>query len=86
MDFEFDPLKSEGNKRKHGIDFVEAQSLWHDINRVFIEAKADDEKRYILIANRKGKFWTAIYTLRADKIRIISVRRARPEEIEIYES
>lgn len=86
MDFEFDKRKSEGNKRKHGIDFVQAQSLWFDPNRVFIAAKTTDEKRYILIAKRKTKFWTAIYTIRNEKIRIISLRRSRKEEVQIYES
>lgn len=33
-----------------------------------------------------GKLWSAVITYRSEKIRIISVRRARKEEIEIYES
>lgn len=86
MDFEFDQRKSEINKRKHGLDFIQAQSLWYDSSRVIVEAKTTDEKRYILIAKRKTKHWTAIYTLRKDKVRIISVRRSRKEEVQIYES
>jgi len=30
MLFEFDPIKSEVNRRKHGIDLQEAQALWKD--------------------------------------------------------
>lgn len=86
MEFEFDQQKSESNKRKHGIDFIQAQSLWFDSNRVFIKAKTSDEKRFILIAKRKIKFWSAIYTIRNNKIRIISVRRSRKDEVTVYES
>lgn len=86
MDFEFDKRKSESNKRRHEINFIQAQILWHDPNRTFVEAKTSDEKRFILIAKRKTKLWTAIYTVRNKKIRIISVRRARKEETLIYES
>jgi uncharacterized DUF497 family protein len=28
VQFEVDPQKSESNKAKHGIDFVDAQALW----------------------------------------------------------
>jgi len=46
----------------------------------------DDEVRYALIGMIEDKHWTAVYTLRKDKIRIISVRRSRKKEIAIYES
>jgi uncharacterized protein len=41
--FEFDPLKSETNKIKHGIDFEESTKLWNDPNRIVIEARTVDE-------------------------------------------
>ncbi|MBF0106419.1 MAG: BrnT family toxin [Deltaproteobacteria bacterium] len=85
MEFEFDQNKSESNKRKHGIDFIQAQSLWFDPHRVYIKAKTADEKRFILIARRKTQIWSAIYTLRNNNVRIISVRRSRKEEVAIYE-
>ena len=31
MEFEFDQAKSEANRLKHGIDFVQAQELWKDL-------------------------------------------------------
>ena len=34
MEFEFDQEKSEANKKKHGIDFDDAQKLWHDSDRI----------------------------------------------------
>ncbi len=83
---EFDQNKSKTNKEKHGIDFIEAQKLWEDPYRIEIPAKYLDEPRYLLIGKIKDKHWSAIFTYRSNKIRIISVRRARKNEKEIYES
>jgi len=86
MPFEFDPAKSLLNREKHGIDFEEAQSLWDDENRLEIPAKTVDEQRYLLIGQINGKFWSAVITYRGENVRIISVRRSRDEEMELYES
>jgi len=86
MEFEFDPQKSESNKQKHGIDFYEAQELWDDPDFTEIPVKASDEIRFLVIGKISGKHWSGIITYRAEKIRIISVRRSRKEEVEIYES
>lgn len=82
--FEFDTLKSAANKIKHGIDFEESIKLWNDPNRIVIEARTVDEKRFMMIAELNGTIWSAIYTLRSDSKRIISVRRSRENEKEIY--
>jgi uncharacterized DUF497 family protein len=86
MEFEFDGGKSSINREKHGIDFIEAQLLWEDPDRVVIPAGTSDEPRYLLIGRLAKKHWSAVFTLRRDKIRIISVRRSRNEEVDIYES
>jgi len=86
MEYEFDKLKSERNKEKHGIDFIEAQLIWEDIDRIEIPARTDDEPRYLVIGKIGKRHWSAIITYRNDRIRIISVRRSRKEEIAIYES
>ncbi len=86
MDFEFDPLKSEANKKKHGIDFVEAQVLWDDPDRLEIPAKTQDEARSVVIGRIQEKNWSAFITYRGDRVRIISVRRSRRKEIVWYES
>lgn len=85
MDFEFDEKKSDSNKQKHGIDFTEAQSLWSDANRIQIPARTEDEPRYLIVGKIADKCWSAVITYRNQKIRIISVRRARAEEVAIYE-
>jgi uncharacterized DUF497 family protein len=86
MDFEFDPIKSASNKKKHGIDFREAQALWNDLDFVEIPVMTSDEHRFLVIGKISGKHWSGVITYRAEKIRIISVRRSRKEEIDIYES
>ena len=86
MEFEFDETKSQRNKEKHGIDFVEAQLLWDDPERIEIPAKTEDEPRYVAIGKIDKKHWSVIVTYRENKIRIISARRSRKEEIEFYES
>jgi uncharacterized DUF497 family protein len=86
MKFEFDPKKSDASKTKHGIDFIETQELWNDIDYLEIPAKTTDEARFLVIGKTGEKHWTGIITYRNDNIRIISMRRARNEEIELYES
>ncbi|MBD2296148.1 BrnT family toxin [Anabaena sphaerica FACHB-251] len=86
MEFEFDPNKSATNQTKHNIDFIEAQKLWTDTNRVEIPARTTDEPRFLIIGKIGDKYWSAVITYRSDKIRIISVRRSRTEEVNIYES
>jgi len=86
MEFEFDNHKRKENKKRHGIDFVEAQMLWDDFDRIEVPARTIDEPRFLVIAKIADKYWSGIITYRGEKIRIISVRRSRKEEVEIYES
>ncbi len=84
--FEFDPMKSAANKLKHGIDFEEAADVWNDERLIEIPALTVDEQRFLAIGTIAGKHWAAVYTKRGDAIRLISARRARKSEVEIYES
>lgn len=84
--FEFDEIKSEANKAKHGIDFIEAQALWDDPDLLEAQARTDDEPRFFVFGRIGSKNWTAIITYRGDSIRIISVRRSREKEVYWYES
>ena len=86
MKFEFDSRKSETNQKKHGIDFVQVQSLWDDSELLEIPARTDDEPRFLVIGQIEGKHWSGVITYRGEAIRIISVRRSRPEEVALYES
>ena len=85
MDFEFDPGKSSANLAKHGIEFSEAVALWDDTLRIEIPAHTTDEPRSLVIARIADKRWSAVITYRGSVIRIISVRRSRAEEVDLYE-
>jgi uncharacterized protein len=85
MKFEWDAEKSRTNQDKHGIDFEAAKNLWLDEDQIEIYAPSPIEDRRIIIAKYHNKIWAAIYTMRDDTIRIISVRRARKREVNLYE-
>ena len=83
--FEFNEAKSRANKAKHGIDFVEAQDLWLDGDLLRVPARSDVEPRLLFIGRIGGQHWSAIATYRSETIRLISVRRSRPREVQAYE-
>lgn len=85
MRFEFDSEKSDSNKKKHGIDFSAAQTLWNDPDFIEIPAITADEPRFLVIGKIDGKHWSGVITYRGECVRIISVRRSRKEEVDIYE-
>ena len=85
MQFEFDAEKSAGNLQKHGISFDDAVELWRDPQLIEIPARTQDEARFLVIARLGQTCWAAVITYRSENVRIISVRRARKEEVEIYE-
>lgn len=85
MEFEYDPDKSVANRIKHGLSFDEATALWSDPLLVEVPALTEDEPRFLCIGRIGSKHRTAVITWRNGGVRIISVRRARPKEIEHYE-
>ena len=85
MRFEFDPEKSAANKVKHGIDFVEAQGIWTDRDRLEFPARSTNEPRDQVIGQIAQTTWSATVTYRHEEtIRLISVRRARANEKKQY--
>jgi uncharacterized DUF497 family protein len=85
VEFEFGPAKSASNLEKHGIDFTAAQALWQDVMRVEIPARTVDEARWLVIGQIGGKHWSVVVTYREQRVRIISARRSRKEEVALYE-
>lgn len=85
-DFEYDDDKSKANLEKHGIDFLDAQVLWKDPDLLEIRAKSDDEPRFLVVGLIGPRHWSAVVTYRNGLIRLISVRRSRKSEVELYES
>ena len=85
MEFEFDPAKSASNLEKHGIDFDAVQEIWQDVMRAEIPARTADEPRWLVIGQIDGKHWSVVVTYREQRVRIISARRSRTEEMALYE-
>ena len=85
MEFELDSRESRSNAKKHGINFVAAQALWDDPDLVEIPARTTDEPRWVVIGRIGEHHWSGIITYRQGRVRIISVRRSREEEIRLYE-
>jgi uncharacterized protein len=85
MEFEFDPAKSASNLEKHGIDFDGVQAIWQDVMRVEIPARTADEPRWLVVGQINGKHWSVVVTYREQRIRVISARRSRTEEVALYE-
>jgi uncharacterized DUF497 family protein len=87
MIFEYNEHKSSINKKKHGIDFQEAQKLWEDPYAFELPSpQSEDEERFLVLGKIDSKNYTAIITYRDKNIRIISVRRSRDKEKKLYES
>ena len=85
MNFEYDENKSIKNKEKHNIDFEEAKILWNDKNAIVVPANiVDNEIRYAMISKLNKKCYVAIFTIRNNNYRIISVRRCRKNEERDY--
>lgn len=83
--FEYDQRKSDSNEAKHGIDFEEAQRPWDDERRVIMGARTHVEKREAIIARYGGQYWTGIFAMREERIRIISVRKSTKDEVSCYD-
>lgn len=85
MAFEFDPTKSAANEAKHGIDFVEAQAIWDDVNRLEVPARTTGQPRVATFGMLRGEVWVAVWAPRGQAVRLISVRRASAKERRLYE-
>ena len=85
MEFEWNPDKAESNLRKHGIDFAQATSVLKDDAAITIYDQHPSEDRYITIGmSDQANLLVVVYTMRGNKIRIISARKADKREYKQY--
>ena len=86
MQFEWDEEKAALNLSRHGIDFRDAARVFYDINRIewYDAAHSIDEDRYNTIGKVRNVIFV-VYTERRDRTRIISARKATPNERRMYE-
>lgn len=85
MEFEWDIDKAKSNLRKHGINFAEATSVLKDNFAITIYDEHPIEDRYITIGmSDLGKLLLVVYTLRHNRIRLISARKTNKRERQQY--
>jgi uncharacterized DUF497 family protein len=82
--FEWDESKQATNLEKHGIDFVAARDMFDGRDVYTRSSWRDGEARYATTCYLGTVMFTAIWTMRDTKIRLISVRRARDAEEREY--
>ncbi len=86
-DFEWDPKKAEMNRKKHGVSFSEATTIFDDLRAITIEEQdIDGEERSITVGSDfVGRLLVVVHVYRGTKIRIISARKANEYERIEYE-
>lgn len=86
MEFEWDPRKADANLKKHGVSFTEAAEAFYDPNAIeFLDDVAsDNEVRFQLIGISKVRLLFVGYTTRAERIRIITARKANAKQTKYY--
>ena len=85
MNFEWDEAKNEANLAKHGIDFRGAQTIWEGTVVTLQSSQPHHgEVHYLAMGLYKGREITVVYTRRGSNLRLISARRARTNERQLY--
>ena len=88
MRFEWDNNKAESNILKHGITFEGAVTVFADPYLLFTEDSKNslrEEREWAIGESEKGSILVVIFTMRDEKIRIISARKATKRERKRYE-
>ncbi len=88
MEFEWDPDKNSGNVKKHGVSFHGASTVFGDPLAITFRDPdhSAGENRFLTFGySQRNQLLVVVHTERRGKIRIISARRATPQERKIYE-
>jgi uncharacterized DUF497 family protein len=88
---EWDPAKNRANRRKHGVSFEEAETVFYDDWAILIEDEDPDEpeERFLMLGMSAGLRTLVVchcYRREDEVIRIISARRADRGERADYEA
>jgi uncharacterized DUF497 family protein len=84
-DVEWDPRKATANLKRHGVDFADAATVLHDEQAITVREDEDGEERYITVGmDALGNVLVVVYTWRNNKPRLISARKAMPQERKQY--
>ena len=81
----WDPRKAAANLKKHGVDFAAAATVLHDEQAITVRDDDAEEERYVTIGiSAIGEVLVVVYTWRGDEPRLLSARKATPQEREQY--
>ena len=86
MDVEFDPAKARANVRKHRVSFADAEQALRDPLAVTIDdPDSEGEQRFVTLGmDALGRVLVIVHTVRGDRVRLISARKASKGEAEQY--
>lgn len=86
MEFEWDVKKAEANRRKHGVEFLDAVFIFDDDRAITLVDEHPGEERYVTFGlDALGRVLAVCYTVRGDTLRITSARKAVAREQAQYE-
>lgn len=88
MEYEFDPAKDQANRFKHGLGLSFGRRVFDDPVKAVIPSfrPVDGEDRFKAVGRVDGKLYTAVFVVRDERIRLISVRRSNASEQRDYDS
>ena len=86
MNFTWDPRKAASNRKKHGVSFEEAATVFGDPLALAVEEAVDPERTLLLGMSERLRVLVVVHVELADEtIRLISARRATSHERRRYE-
>ncbi len=87
VDVDWDPAKATSNRRKHGVDFADAAlALEDELALTVLDPDSSDEDRFVTLGmDPTGKVLVVVFTIRGDRVRLISAREATKREQREYE-
>lgn len=87
MFFDWDEAKRLSNLEKHDLDFIRAVLIYHNPEKLTVTQNTETEERFLDLAMLDGRLTALVYTYRNDKVRVISLRKARhPRETRMYQA
>jgi uncharacterized DUF497 family protein len=84
-DFEWDADKARSNVGKHGVSFEEAATVFLDLDYLLIPDAGYSDRFLALGFSKRARLLAVVHIERAERIRILSARRATRTEAETYE-
>lgn len=88
MEIEFDADKEEINRFKHRLPLAFGKRMFDDLGHQVLPSirPVGGEDRYKAVGIVDGKLYTAVYVMRNERVRMISVRRSNGSEQRDYDS